>query len=222
MNSEIRPQPLAMSQSVVDDLHDRLERTRWPDAETVEDDSQGVPLSRLRALAAYWRDEYDWRKTERRVNALDPSVTTIDGVDIHFLHVRSPEPDAVPLIITHGWPSTTLELVKAARQLADPRAHGQDPRDAYHVVLPSLPGFGLSGKPRHTGWAPERIAVAWLELMRRLGYAHDTYLASRRWVAERYPTLSYYNEAPRGGHFPAWEQPSLFADEVRASFRQSL
>jgi pimeloyl-ACP methyl ester carboxylesterase len=376
MTDSIHPHPFAFPQTALDDLHDRLTRTRWPDSETVDDWSQGAPLARMRTLVDYWRDEYDWRAAERRLNALDPSMTTIDGVDIHFLHLRSPEPDAKPLIMTHGWPGSVIEFLKVAPLLTDPRAHGADPRDAYHLVLPSLPGFGLSGKPTESGWGPERIGAAWLELMRRLdyhrfvaqggdwgyavtnalaaigapeleavhfnmfptfetmeardevekralqrrqkfldnesgyqieqiqspqtiGYAltdspvgqaawlyekyeqwtdhngdpetllsrdemldnitlywltgtaassariywqsmrtfedlpvevpvgysqfpRDIYRTSRRWVEERYPTLAYYNEMPRGGHFAAWEQPELFAEEVRRSFRASL
>ena len=170
MSADIHSHPIDIPQSALDDLHERLVRTRWPLAETVEDWSQGAPLARMQGLVDYWRDEYDWRRAERRLNALNPSMTRIDGVDIHFLHVRSPEPDAMPLIMTHGWPGSVFELLEAAQRLADPRAHGGDPREAYHVVLPSLPGFGFSAKPTDPGWTPQRIGAAWLELMRRLGY----------------------------------------------------
>lgn len=373
MTDAIRPYPLAFPDSALDDLRERLSRTRWPERETVDDWSQGAPLTRMQALCEYWRDEFDWRAAEARVNVLDPSMTRIDGIDIHFLHLRSPEPDAVPLVMTHGWPGSVFEFLKVAPLLADPRAHGGDPKDAFHLVLPTLPGFGLSEKPTEPGWTPERIARAWVELMRRLGYERfvaqggdwgyaitnalggigttavravhlsmfpiyetmeprtaeeekakerlqafaeneigyqieqvqspqtigyaltdspagqaawlyekyeqwtdhrgdpeellsrdemldnitlywltataassariywqsmrsfreheiavpvgvslfprDIHLASRRWVEERYPTLVHFNQLSKGGHFAAWEQPELFAEEVRASFR---
>jgi len=373
MTDAIRPHPFAIPQADLDDLHQRLARTRWPGKETVNDWSQGVPLATLQALVEHWRERYDWRATEARLNALAPSSTTIDGLDIHFLHVRSPEPHALPLVITHGWSGSVIENVKAAQMLADPRAHGRDPLDAFHVVLPSMPGFGLSGKPTAPGWTPKRIAQAWVELMRRLGYdrfvaqggdwgysvtnelggigapavqavhfnmfpvfegmqaqdaqeeeglrrirvfqeqqsgyqieqiqtpqtigyaltdspagqaawlldlyrrwmdhdgdpvqavgmdnildtiawywltgsaassariywesmrtfkeceiavpvafsqfPRDLHMASRRWVQERYPTLVYYNSLPKGGHYPALEEPELFADELRKGLR---
>ncbi|AGZ40757.1 epoxide hydrolase 1 [Actinoplanes friuliensis DSM 7358] len=369
----IRPRPFAVSDDALDDLRERLRRTRWPEPEPVQDWSQGVPSRRLRALCAYWRDSYDWRACEARLNALDPSTTHIDGLDIHFLHLRSPEPDATPLVMTHGWPGSVIEFLKVAPLLADPRAHGGAAEDAFHVVLPSLPGFGLSGKPAETGWGPERIARAWVELMQRLGYhqfvaqggdwghavttalggigepavraihsnmfptygaeeatspperralqrqrdfednesgykheqiqspqtigyaltdspvgqaawiyekyqqwtdhggdpeallsrdemldnislywltgtaassariywesfrgyrdpkvdvpvgvsifPRDIYLGSRRWAEAKYPRLVHYQEMPRGGHFAAWEQPELLAEEIRLTFR---
>ena len=371
----IQPHPFAFPDAALADLRERLARTRWPERETVDDWSQGAPLARLQALCDYWQHGYDWRACEARLNALNPSMTPIDGLDIHFLYLPSPEPDATPLVLTHGWPGSVLEFLEVAPLLADPRAHGGDPRDAFHVVLPTLPGFGLSGKPTEPGWTPERMAQAWVVLMRRLGYARfvaqggdwgfsvtnalgaigaptvaavhfnmfpinetmtaqtaqeeralqrlrafedqeagyreeqvqspqtigyaltdspvgqaawlyekyeqwtdhdgepepalsrdqmldnitlywltataassariywqnsrsfkehelavpvgfsqfprDIHLASRRWVQARYPTLVHYNELPRGGHFAAWEQPALFAEEVRASFRHS-
>lgn len=375
MTDAIQPHPFAFPDTALDDLRERLSRTRWPERETVDDWSQGAPLTRMQALCDYWRDRYDWRACQMRLNALDPSMTRIDELDIHFLHLRSPEPDALPLVMTHGWPGSVLEFLKVAPLLTDPRAHGGDPKDAFHVVLPTLPGFGLSGKPAKPGWTPERIAGAWVELMRRLGYdrffaqggdwgyaitnalggigapavqavhfnmfpiyetmeardaqeekalkrlqaftdneigyqieqvqspqtigyaltdspvgqaawfyekyeqwtdhdgdpehllsrdemldnitfywltataassariywqstrnfkeheiavpvgysqfPRDIHETSRRWVQERYPTLVYYNELPKGGHFAAWEQPKVFAEEVRASFRHS-
>ncbi len=374
-NDAIYLHPFAFPDTALSDLRERLARTRWPERETVNDWSQGAPLAKMQALCDYWRDGYDWRACEARLNALAPSRTRIDGLDIHFLHLRSPEPDAVPLVLTHGWPGSVIEFLKAAPMLADPRAHGGDPKDAFHVVLPSLPGFGLSEKPRETGWSPERIAQAWVVLMQRLGYdrfvaqggdwgyavtnalgsigasvvqavhfnmfpifetmearnlqeecalqrlqdfkdnesgyqieqiqspqtigyaltdspagqaawfyekyeqwtdhggnpeqplsrdemldnitlywltataassariywqsmrtfkehavevpvgfsqfPRDIHQTSRRWVQERYPTLVHYNELPKGGHFAAWEQPELFVNEVRASFRHS-
>lgn len=170
MTEVIRPHPFAFPDSALDDLRERLSRTRWPDRETVPDWSQGAPLARMRALCDYWRDGYDWRACEARLNALDPSMTRIDGLDIHFLHLRSPEPDATPLVMTHGWPGSVIEFLKVAPLLTDPRAHGADPADAFNLVMPSLPGFGLSERPTETGWTPERIARAWVVLMQRLGY----------------------------------------------------
>ena len=373
MTDPIQPHPFAFPDSALTDLRDRLSRTRWPERETVDDWSQGAPIDRMQALCDYWRDGYDWRRAEAQVNALNPSMTRIDGLDIHLLHIRSPEPDALPLIMTHGWPGSVFEFLKIAPLLTDPRAHGGDAADAFHLVLPTLPGFGLSGKPAKPGWTPERIARAWVELMHRLGYdrfvaqggdwgyavtnalggigapavqavhlsmfpiypameprdeeerkakarlkafadneigyqieqvqspqtigyaltdspvgqaawiyekyeqwtdhggdpeallsrdemldnitlywltatatssariywqsmrtfkeheiavpvgvslfPRDIHLASRRWVEERYPTLVHFNQLEKGGHFAAWEQPELFAEEVRASFR---
>ena len=374
-NTTIQPHPFNFAQVALDDLRERLSRTRWPEHETVDDWSQGAPLKKIRALCTYWQHDYDWRPCEARLNALHPSITHIDGVDIHFLHLRSPEPNATPLVMTHGWPGSVIEFLKVAPLLADPRAHGGKPEDAFHVVLPTLPGFGLSGKPTEPGWTPERMAQAWVVLMQRLGYERfvaqggdwgfsvtnvlgaignptvqavhfsmfpifaemeaqdaqeqaalqrlqafeenesgyrseqvqspqtigygltdspvgqaawlyekyyqwtdhdgnpehtlsrdemldnitlywltataassariywqnsrsfkehqvevpvgfsqfprDIHKASKRWVKERYPTLVYYNELPKGGHFAAWEQPALFAEEVRSSFHNS-
>ena len=375
MSDTINPYPFAFPKAALDDLRERLKRTRWPEKETVDDWSQGAPLARMQALCDYWRTDYDWRSCEARLNALNPSMTRIDGLDIHFLHLRSPEPDALPLVLTHGWPGSVVEFLKAAPLLADPRANGGNPEDAFHVVLPTLPGFGLSEKPAEPGWTPERIARAWVRLMQRMGYdrfvaqggdwgyavtnalgaigapvvqavhfnmfpiyktmkardaqeqhalkrlqdfadneigyqleqtqspqtigyaltdspagqaawfyekyeqwtdhdgdpehvlsrdemldnitlywltataassariywqsmrsfkehpialpvgysqfPRDIHQASKRWVEARYPTLVYYNELPKGGHFAAWEQPDIFADEVRKSFRHS-
>ncbi|HEY3751072.1 MAG TPA: epoxide hydrolase [Pseudonocardiaceae bacterium] len=148
------------------DLRDRLRRTRWPDAEPVDDWSQGVPLAYLRELCAYWATDYDWRATERRLNALPQFRTEIDGVGIHFLHVRSPHANALPLVLTHGWPGSVLEFEKVIRPLTEP----DDPADAFHVVVPSLPGYGFSDRPTEPGWTVRRIAAAWRELMARLGY----------------------------------------------------
>jgi pimeloyl-ACP methyl ester carboxylesterase len=152
------------------DLRERLARTRWPEAETVADWSQGVPLSYLRDLCGYWADGYDWRATERRLNALPQFRTELDGLGIHFVHVRSPHPDALPLVITHGWPGSIIEFLKVIGPLTDPTASGGDAADAFHLVCPSLPGYGFSDKPAHTGWGVERIAGAWAQLMGRLGY----------------------------------------------------
>ena len=152
------------------DLRERLTRTRWPERETVEDWSQGVPLAWLQALCRHWREGYDWRRCEARLNALPQFTTEIDGLDVHFVHVRSPHADALPLVLTHGWPGGVVEFLDVVGPLTDPVAHGGDARDAFDVVCPSLPGYGFSGKPTTHGWDVTRTADAWHELMRRLGY----------------------------------------------------
>jgi epoxide hydrolase len=161
---------LDVPESELEDLRARLRNTRWPERETVDDWTQGVPLAYLRDLCAYWADQYDWRSTEARLNALAQFRTTIDGLAIHFLHVRSPHADALPLIITHGWPGSIVEFLKIIGPLTEPTAHGGDASDAFHVVCPSLPGYGFSDKPARPGWGVERIAHAWAVLMARLGY----------------------------------------------------
>ena len=166
----IRPFRIEVPDADLDDLRDRLHRTRWPEAETVDDWSQGIPLAYTRELCGYWADGYDWRATEARINRHPQFLTEIDGLDIHFVHVRSPHPGALPLVITHGWPGSVVEFLKAIGPLTDPVAHGGDPGDAFHVVCPSLPGFGFSGRPTGTGWGVERTAAAWATLMARLGY----------------------------------------------------
>ena len=170
MRGLIQPFTLDVPASELDDLRARLRRTRWPEAETVADWAQGVPLAYLQELCSYWAEAYDWRRLEARLNALGQSRTEIDGLGIHFLHVRSPEPDALPLVITHGWPGSVVEFLEVVEPLADPVAHGGDARDAFHVVCPSLPGYGFSDKPREPGWGITRIATAWAELMAGLGY----------------------------------------------------
>jgi epoxide hydrolase len=162
--------PLAVPEADLDDLRDRLRRTRWPEAETVDDWSQGIPLAYVRELCGYWADGYDWRVTEARLNGLGPSRTEVDGLGVHFLHVASPEPAALPLVLTHGWPGSVVEFLDVIGPLTDPAAHGGDPADAFHVVCPSLPGYGFSDRPSTTGWGVERTAAAWAELMARLGY----------------------------------------------------
>jgi len=152
------------------DLRRRIAATRWPDRETANDDSQGVQLAKFQELVRYWGTAYDWRKCESRLNALPQFLTTIDGVDIHFIHVRSSNPNAMPIIITHGWPGSVIEQLKIIDPLANPTAHGATASDAFHVVVPSLPGYGFSGRPTGVGWDPDRIARAWAELMKRLGY----------------------------------------------------
>lgn len=168
--SAIEPFRLNVPEAALDDLRTRLARTRWPEKEPVDDWEQGVPLAEAQALCAYWRDAYDWRRCEAQLNALGQFRITIDGLGIHFLHVRSPEPNALPLILTHGWPGSVVEFLKVIGPLSDPAAHGGDPKDAFHVVVPSLPGYGFSDRPAGSGWPIERIAAAWVELMRRLGY----------------------------------------------------
>ena len=170
MTDSIEPFEIQVPDSVLVDLKERLARTRWPEAETVADWSQGIPLAYVQELCAYWRESYDWRVVEARINALPQFVTTIDGVDIHFLHVRSPEDDAKPLVLTHGWPGSIVEFLKVIGPLSNPVAHGGDARDAFHLVIPTIPGYGFSGKPTKTGWGVQRVAHAWAELMARLGY----------------------------------------------------
>jgi pimeloyl-ACP methyl ester carboxylesterase len=169
-DTSIRPFKYHASDEALADLRRRVAATKWPSREIVNDPSQGVQLATMRALAAYWATDYDWRKVEARLNALPQFVTTIDGVDIHFIHVRSKQPNALPVIITHGWPGSIIEQMKVIDPLTNPTAHGGKASDAFDVVIPSLPGHGFSGKPTTTGWDPVRIAHAWTELMRRLGY----------------------------------------------------
>jgi pimeloyl-ACP methyl ester carboxylesterase len=157
-------------QSALDDLRRRVATTRWPEKETVNDQSQGVQLATMQKLANYWVKNYDWRKCETKLKALPHFVTNIDGVDIHFIHVRSKNPNALPIIITHGWPGSIIEQLKIVDPLTDPTAHGGKADDAFDVVIPSLPGYGYSGKPTSIGWDPIRTARAWVELMKRLGY----------------------------------------------------
>ena len=168
--AEIRPFRIEISESDLVDLRRRIAATRWPGRETVNDPSQGISLAKLHSLVDYWGTGYDWRKVEARLNSLPQFMTRIDGLDIHFIHIRSKHPRALPVIITHGWPGSVLEMVKAIGPLTDPTAHGGRAEDAFDVVIPSMPGFGFSGKPTETGWGTDRIARAWAELMNRLGY----------------------------------------------------
>ncbi len=176
MSNAIHPFTLAVPESALEDLQRRIDHARWPEAELVEDWSQGAPLAKVKALVDHWRHRYDWRRCEARLNALGQFKTEIDGLGIHFLHIRSPEANALPLIITHGWPGSVLEFMKIIGPLTDPVAHGGKAEDAFHLVLPSLPGFGFSDKPKATGWGVEKIAQSWAVLMARLGYD--------RWVAQ--------------------------------------
>jgi len=166
----IRPFTVHVPQTTLEDLRRRIAATRWPDRETVTDRSQGARLEDLQALVRYWGTRYDWRKAEAKLNALPQFMTTIDEVDIHFIHVRSRHKNALPVIITHGWPGSVIEQLKVIGPLTDPTAHGGSADDAFDVVIPSLPGYGFSGKPTATGWDPDHIARAWAELMQRLGY----------------------------------------------------
>jgi pimeloyl-ACP methyl ester carboxylesterase len=166
----MRPFRINIPQADLDNLHERLARTRWPDELPGVGWAYGVPLGYLKELATYWRDAYDWRKHEATLNQFPQFTTTIDGANVHLLHVRSPEPDALPLILTHGWPGSIVEFLDVIGPLSDPRAHGGDPGDAFHLVIPSLPGYGFSGPTRETGWTTDRMAKAWAELMARLGY----------------------------------------------------
>ena len=168
--TSIRPFAVEFSQEQIDDARRRIAATRFPSRELVQDRSQGVQLATLHALARYWSDEYDWRRVERRLNALPQFTTEIDGVEIHFIHVRSPHENAMPLIMTHGWPGSVIELLDTIGPLTDPTAHGGSAEDAFHVVLPSLPGYGFSGEPTELGWENGPIASAWAKLMDRLGY----------------------------------------------------
>jgi pimeloyl-ACP methyl ester carboxylesterase len=171
--AEIQPFTFEVSDEELEDLHSRIKATKWPDREV--DPSQGVQLDTIQALADYWANEYDWRKFEERFATLPHFITEIDGVDIHFIHVRSENENALPLIVTHGWPGSTVEQLRLIQPLTNPTANGADAGDAFHLVVPSLPGHGFSGKPRETGWDPIRIAKAWAVLMERLGY--DRYVA---------------------------------------------
>lgn len=170
-STAIRPFTVPVApQSALDDLRKRVTATRWPEKETVNDQSQGVQLATMQKLASYWGKDYDWRKCEAKLKALPHFVTTIDGLDIHFIHVRSKNPNALPVIITHGWPGSVIEQLKVIDPLTNPTAHGGKAEDAFDVVIPSLPGYGYSGKPTTTGWDPIHTARAWVELMKRLGY----------------------------------------------------
>jgi pimeloyl-ACP methyl ester carboxylesterase len=168
----IRPFRVNVPEAALVDLRRRINATRWPDRETVSDESQGVPLAMIQELAHYWGTDYDWRKVEAKLNALPQFITEIDGLDIHFIHVRSTHENALPLIVTHGWPGSVIEQLKIIDPLTNPAAHGGSASDAFHLVIPSMPGYGFSGKPTTTGWDPAHIARAWIALMKRLGYTH--------------------------------------------------
>src|SRR5687767_8378631 len=166
----VRPFHFKAPQTELTELRSRIKATKWPERETVKDHSQGVPLATMQKLARYWATDYDWRKCQARLNALPNFITEIDELDIHFIHVRSKHEDALPLIVTHGWPGSVIEQLKIIQPLTDPTSHGGSASDAFHLVIPSMPGYGFSGKPSTSGWGPERIARAWPVLMKRLGY----------------------------------------------------
>ena len=169
--SDIRPFQVNIPDEALEDLRRRIAATNWPEKETVADQSQGVPLAMIQKLARYWATDYNWRRCEARLNALPQFITEIDGLDIHFVHARSEHEDALPLIVNHGWPGSIIEQLKIIDRLTNPTAHGASAADAFHVVIPSMPGYGFSGKPTGTGWGPERMGRAWAELMTRLGYS---------------------------------------------------
>ncbi|HEV2742982.1 MAG TPA: alpha/beta fold hydrolase [Rubrobacter sp.] len=169
-NPEVRPFSIDVPEEKLVDLRRRIEATQWPEKETVADESQGLQLATMQKLARYWATDYDWRKVEAKLKALPHFITEIDGLDIHFIHARSEHENAMPLVINHGWPGSIIEQLKIVDPLVNPTAHGGSAEDAFHVVIPSMPGYGFSGKPTSTGWGPERMARAWAELMERLGY----------------------------------------------------
>lgn len=177
MTNPVESFPIHIPQAQLDDLAQRLAQTRWPDPETVCDNSQGPQLERIRALVEHWQKEYDWRATEAQLNQWNSSRTEIDGLGIHFLHIRSPHPEALPLLMTHGWPGSILEFRAMIEPLTNPTAHGGQASDAFHLVIPALPGFGFSDKPSSTGWGVGKTAKAWVQLMERLGYGE-------RWAAQ--------------------------------------
>jgi pimeloyl-ACP methyl ester carboxylesterase len=166
----MRPFEVSLPDAELEDLRRRIQATRWPEKETVGDETQGFPLALIQELVDYWATDYDWRKCEAKLNELPHFITEIDGLDIHFIHVRSHHEDALPLVVNHGWPGSIIEQLKIIERLTDPTAHGGSAADAFHVVIPSMPGYGFSGKPTSTGWGPERMGRAWAELMKRLGY----------------------------------------------------
>lgn len=170
--NSIRPFHVNIPEAAIADLRQRVQATRWPEKETVTDQTQGVQLEKIQKLVTYWGNGYDWRKAEAKLNALPQFMTKIDGLDIHFIHVRSKNPNALPLIITHGWPGSVFELLKIIGPLTDPEAYGGRAQDAFDVIIPSMPGYGFSEKPKTAGWGPDRIASAWDVLMKRLGFTH--------------------------------------------------
>jgi pimeloyl-ACP methyl ester carboxylesterase len=216
----IRPFHIEVPEEQLAELRRRIEATRWPSSELVDDRSQGVQLATMQELARYWTSDYDWRACEARLNALPQFMTQIDGVDIHFIHVRSPHEDAMPLIMTHGWPGSVVELLETVGPLTDPTAHGGDAEDAFHVVLPSLPGYGLSGEPADLGWDSGRVAQAWAELMSRLGYTR--YVAQGGDVGA-VVTDAMARQAPEGllgVHINLLTAALLIADQLPAESEQ--
>ncbi|MEV4625744.1 epoxide hydrolase family protein [Micromonospora sp. NPDC049523] len=219
----MEPFRIEIPQADLDDLQRRLENTRWPSELPEVGWNRGVPLEYLKELTNYWRTSYNWRDAEARLNSYPQFTTTIDGTNIHFIHVRSPEPDATPLIITHGWPGGMVEFLNVIEPLTDPRAHGGDPADAFHLVIPSLPGFGFSGPINETGWDLFRIARAWAELMQRLGY--DRYVTQGgdmgAWVSQMLAGVDHEHVIGTHVNFlitPPSGDPSDFADLTESDF----
>jgi pimeloyl-ACP methyl ester carboxylesterase len=209
--SDIRPFQVDIPDEALEDLRRRVAATNWPEKETVTDQSQGVPLAMIQQLARYWMTDYDWRTCEAKLNALPQFITELDGLDIHFLHVRSQHEDALPLIVNHGWPGSIIEQLKLIEPLTDPTAHGGTAEDAFHLVIPSMPGYGFSGKPTSTGWGPERMARAWAELMGRLGYT--SYVAQGGdWGAFVVDQLGL--QAPEGLHAIHTNMPATVPADV--------
>jgi pimeloyl-ACP methyl ester carboxylesterase len=215
-DKSIRPFHINVPEEQLVDLRKRIAATRWPDKETINDESQGIRLAEMQALVRYWGTDYDWRKGEAKLNALPEFVTTIDGVDIQFIHVRSRESNALPLILTHGWPGSPLEFLKVIGPLTDPVAYGGRAEDAFDVVIPAIPGYGFSGKPTDLGWNPDRVARAWDVLMKRLGYTryvsqggdHGSVISGApgaAWTA-RHPShdAGHDSREPREGHQQRW------------------
>jgi Epoxide hydrolase N terminus len=232
VETDIRPFHVEISEEEQAELRRRIAATRWPSQELVADRSQGVQLATLQALARYWTTDYDWRKTEAKLNALPQFATEIDGVDTHFIHVKSRHEDALPLIMTHGWPGSVIELLEVVGPLTDPTAHGGSAEDAFHLVLPSIPGYGFSGEPREIGWGPDRVARAWPVLMQRLGYTR--YVAQGGDVGASV-TDAMGHQAPEGligihmnllvtalaGPQPAESEQERAAADALATFRAS-
>jgi pimeloyl-ACP methyl ester carboxylesterase len=199
-DSTIRPFTVEIPEADLRELRARIAATRWPDKETVEDDSQGVPLALMQDLARYWLTEHDWRRCEARLNAVPNFITEIDGLDIHFIHARSKHEDALPIVVCHGWPGSIVEQLKLIGRLTDPIAHGAGASDAFHVVIPSMPGYGFSGKPTGTGWDPVHVGKAYVELMTRLGYT--------RFVAQGGDWGAIVVDLMAGGRSPGPAEPA--------------
>jgi pimeloyl-ACP methyl ester carboxylesterase len=235
--AEIRPFTVDVPEEKLTDLRRRIAATQWPEKETVPDQSQGVPLATMQALARYWATEYDWQTCENRLKALPHFITEIDGLDIHFIHVRSRHDNALPLIINHGWPGSVIEQLKLIDPLVDPTAHGGSESDAFHVVIPSMPGYGFSGKPTTTGWGPERMGRAWAELMTRLGYTRyvaqggdwGAFVVEQMGLQQPTGLLAIHtnmpatvpadiNDAAQAGQAP----PSGLSDEERSAYEQLI